>query len=318
VSSLEDARSRNIAKLYNSMNSLEQHDSESFLRAGGILDVRYVLKERARTLSATTNDNSKHILTHIVPPLEKLRSDLHVKIKEIKGLSNDFRNSVGKEQEHTRRQLSQLSDALASAAERPGEISPKSDPYLVKIAFERQLKHHLHEENFLHQAHRNIEESGRALEGLVVKIIRDAFAVYQEMLTLEANSLSEFAAQIGRTVVDLPVDNEWEAFIASTKEVVDPRIPIRTIRDIDYPGAHQITLIREGRLERKSKYLKSYSSAYYALSAVGYFHEFKSGQMQELQVSLFLPNCTLGGHSGPSDKSHKFVLKGNQSGGIHR
>jgi hypothetical protein len=186
------------------------------------------------------------------------------------------------------------------------------------MAFEKQVRHHLQEENFLHQAHRNIESSGRALEGLVIKIIRDAFAQYQEMLVAEAAGITEFATQIGKRAVDLPVDKEWDAFIADAKDMVDPSIPIRSFKDIDYPGANQVTLIRSGRLERKSKYLKSYSSAFYILTAVGYFHEFKSSHMGDPQVSLFLPSCTLGGHSSPSDKSHKFILKGNQSGGMHR
>lgn len=296
----------------------ENNADEFFIESGGVQDIGIALKERARQMVVTTSDNSKKILTHIIPPLEKLRSDLHLKIKEIKGLSGDFKNSVPKEQEHTKRYLQTLSEALTHASERPGDIVPKNDPHLAKMAFERQLRHHLQEENFLHQAHRNIESSGRALEGLVVKIIRDAFTQYQEMLSAEANATSEFAATMGRTGAQLPVDKEWDSFIADAKDMVDPAIPVRTFKDIDYPGSHQVTLIRSGRLERKSKYLKSYSSAFYILTAVGYFHEFKSSHMQDLQVSLFLPSCTLGGHSSPEDKSHKFVLKGNQTGGMHR
>ena len=320
VSSIEDARSRNMAKLNNALlvPFRESSADEFFLQTGGIQDIGYALKERTRSVVASSGDNSRRILTHIVPPLEKLRSDLHLKIKEIKGLSGDFKNSVAKEQEHTRRQLNALTDAMALADQRPGEISAKGDPHLVKMAFERQLRHHLQEENFLHQAHRNIESSGRALEGLVVKIIRDAFSQYQEMLSAEAVAATEFAATIGTKAVNLPLDKEWDAFIADAKDMVDPSIPIRAIRDIDYPGADKVTLIRSGRLERKSKYLKSYSSAFYILTSVGYFHEFKNNHMNDLQVSLFLPSCTLGGHSAATDRTHKFILKGSQSGGMHR
>lgn len=320
ISSIEDARSRNIAKLNHSLDVpfRENSANDFFLESGGVQDIGLAIKERAKSQVVTCSDTSRKILSHIVPPLEKLRSDLHLKIKEIKGLSGDFKNSVSKEQDHTRRQLQALSEALTSASERPSEIPPKNDPHLVKMAFEKQLRHHLQEENFLHQAHRNIESSGRALEGLVVKIVRDAFMQYQEMLSAEATATSEFAARIGRTGVYLPVDKEWDAFIADTKDMVDPSIPVRTFRDIDYPGTNQVTLIRSGRLERKSKYLKSYSSAFYILTAVGYFHEFKSSHMGDLQVSLFLPSCTLGGHSSPRDRSHKFVLKGNQGTGMHR
>lgn len=320
ISSIEDARSRNIAKLNNSLNAPFRENSadEFFLQSDGVQDIGFALKERAKSLVVSTSENSHRISASIIPPLERLRSDLHSKIKEIKGLSGDFRNSVAKEQEHTRRHLQALTDALTAASERPGEISPKNDPHLVKMAFERQLRHHLQEENFLHQAHRNIEASGRALEGLVVRIIRDAFNQYHEMLVAEANAANEFAAHINHKAIELPTDKEWDAFVADAKDMVDPSIPIRTFRDIHYPGDNHVTLIRAGRLERKSKYLKSYSSAYYILTAVGYLHEFKSSHMGDLQVSLFLPSCTLRGHTSPSDRSHKFVLKGSQAGAMHR
>jgi hypothetical protein len=320
VASLEDARSRNIAKLNNSLNFPLRDASadEFFIESGGVQDIGIALKERTKVQVLSCNDMSRRILAQIVPPLEKLRSDLHLKIKEIKGLSGDFKNSVGKEQEHTRRSLQMLSEALTSASNRPGDITPKNDPHLVKMSFERQLRHHLQEENFLHQAHKNIESSGRALEGLVIKILKDAFQQYQEMLNVEATGTSEFATKIQGKAVDLPVEKEWNAFIADAKDMVDPSIPVRTFKDIDYPGMNQITLIRSGRLERKSKYLKSYSSAFYILTAVGYFHEFKNSNMGDLQVSLFLPSCKLGGHSSLSDKSHKFALKGSQSSAMHR
>jgi hypothetical protein len=320
ISSIEDARSRNIAKLNNSLAVpfRDANSDEFFLEQGGIQDIGLALKDRTRSLVQSSGDTSRKILANIVPSLEKLRSDLHLKIKEIKGLSGDFKNSVPKEQDHTRRALAALSESLAGATAKPNEIAPKSDPHLLKIVFERQMRHHLQEENFLHQAHRNIESSGRALEGLVVKIIKDAFTQYQEMLTAEATATNEFVGRLQYTALDLPVDKEWNAFVADAKDMVDPAIPMRTFRDIDYPGANQVTLIRQGRLERKSKYLKSYSSAYYVLTAVGYFHEFKNNHMGDLQVSLFLPSCTLGGHSTEADRSHKFVLKGSQSGGMHR
>lgn len=320
ISSIEDARSKTISKLTTSLNFMLRRNvsDESFLEAGGVQDIGLALKEQTKVLAITTSDNSRKILTQIIPPLENLRSDLQLKIKEIKSLSGDFKNTVSKEQDHTRRHFITLSESLTAASERPTEISPKNDPHLVKMAFERQLRHYLQEENFLHQAHKNIESSSRALEGLIVKNIQDAFSQYQEILTTEAGVTGEFASQINQKGVRLPVDREWDAFIAHAKDIVDPSVPIRKFKNIVYPGANQVTLIRSGRLERKSKYLKSYSSAFYILTSVGYFHEFKNSRMDDLQASLFLPNYTLGGHSGSGDKSHKFILKGAQTGGMHR
>lgn len=73
-------------------------------------------------------------------------------------------------------------------------------------------------------------------------------------------------------------------------------------------------------LERKSKYLKSYSPGWYVLSPT-HLHEFKSADniySQPPIMSLYLGDQKLGSHSGPESNSHKFMLKGRQSGGMHR
>jgi len=74
-------------------------------------------------------------------------------------------------------------------------------------------------------------------------------------------------------------------------------------------------------LERKSKYLKSYTPGWYVLSPT-HLHEFKSADniySQPPIMSLYLPDQKLGSHSSSSDSSsHKFMLKGRQSGGMHR
>lgn len=46
---------------------------------------------------------------------------------------------------------------------------------------------------------------------------------------------------------------------------VNPDLPVRKVSDIEYPGkSHPATTeIRAGMLERKSKYLKSYSPGWY-------------------------------------------------------
>lgn len=59
----------------------------------------------------------------------------------------------------------------------------------------------------------------------------------------------------------MPHDHEWNSFIANTDELVDPRVPLRDVENITYPGRdHPAAVeVRSGMLERKSKYLKSYT-----------------------------------------------------------
>ncbi len=82
----------------------------------------------------------------MIVQLTGLRSDLGQKIKEIKGLSGDFKNSVDKETEGTRRAVRELQNALASSS-----ADPKSDPYLVRLGVDRQLGKQIEEENYLHR-----------------------------------------------------------------------------------------------------------------------------------------------------------------------
>ena len=78
--------------------------------------------------------------------LTGLRSDLGQKIKEIKSLSGDFKNSVDKETEGTRRAVRDLQDALNAT-----NADAKNDPYLIRLGVDRQLGRQIEEENYLHR-----------------------------------------------------------------------------------------------------------------------------------------------------------------------
>ena len=81
--------------------------------------------------------------------LTGLRSDLQQKIKEIKSLSGDFKNSVDKETEGTRRAVREFQESLEVSEKEL--ISGKGDPFIAKLAVERQLERQIEEENYLHR-----------------------------------------------------------------------------------------------------------------------------------------------------------------------
>jgi hypothetical protein len=82
----------------------------------------------------------------------------------------------------------------------------------------------------------------------------------------------------------MPKDYEWNQFIERDPHFVNPNTPLRKVDDIEYPGkTHPAAAeVRAGMLERKSKYLKSYTPGWYVLrwclfvcpanSAGTYFH----------------------------------------------
>jgi hypothetical protein len=68
-------------------------------------------------------------------------------------------------------------------------------------------------------------------------------------------------------VISLPKDREWSWFIERDENFVNPGLSLRRVTDIDYPGRdHPLACeVRAGMMERKSKYLKSYTPGWYVL-----------------------------------------------------
>ncbi len=66
----------------------------------------------------------------------------------------------------------------------------------------------------------------------------------------------------------MPKDHEWFNFIKNDEHFVDPELPVREANFIEYPGKNSELAqeVRAGLLERKSKYLKSYTAGWYVKS----------------------------------------------------
>jgi len=122
----------------------------NFLSTGGLADATHILRDFHK-LSINEATKSKEIENEVILQLTGLRSDLQQKIKEIKSLSGDFKNSVGKEQEGTRKALRALQEALGHVDQDAAATSGKGDPYLVKLGVDRQLEKQIEEENYLHR-----------------------------------------------------------------------------------------------------------------------------------------------------------------------
>jgi hypothetical protein len=120
------------------------------LPSGGIDDALQMLREFHKNSIAEAN-KSKDIENDVILALIGLRTDLQQKIKEIKSLSGDFKNSVEKEMEGTRRAVNSLQEGLGQSDIDPAQMTGKQDPYLLKLAVDRQVEKQIDEENYLHQ-----------------------------------------------------------------------------------------------------------------------------------------------------------------------
>ncbi|KAJ5972056.1 uncharacterized protein N7479_001974 [Penicillium vulpinum] len=311
------------AKLFLSASSVVNSQSlpPGLLTSGGLADATEILQNFHRQ-GYTEANKAVEVETEVISQLTGLRNDLQKKTKEIKSLSGDFKNTVEKEIEGTRKSVRNLHEALGLVDTDASATSGKGDPFILRLHVERQVEKQIEEENYLHRAFLNLENSGRELEGIVVSEIQKAYNAYASILRREANEALDTVEKLQAGPISMPQDHEWNQFVSDTDELVDPRIPLRDVESITYPGKDHPAAaeVRAGMLERKSKYLKSYTPGWYVLSPT-HLHEFKSADRVAWQtpvMSLYLPEQKLGSHSQQDSSSHKFMLKGRQTGAMHR
>lgn len=120
------------------------------LTEGGLNDANRILRDFHKQAIAEAN-KARDVETDVINQLSSLRADLAQKIKEIKSLSGDFKNNVEKEKEITRKCVTALEEALATAEADPTAAAGKGDPYVVRLGVERQVERQIDEENYLHR-----------------------------------------------------------------------------------------------------------------------------------------------------------------------
>ncbi|RYP30062.1 hypothetical protein DL767_006413 [Monosporascus sp. MG133] len=317
IQSHYEHRSKSLLKLANVLNNTAT--PPGFLDTGGLNDALQILRNYHKTAIVEAN-KAREIEEDVILALTGLRSDLSQKIKEIKSLSGDFKNAVEKEMDGTRRAVKALQEVLGQNEMDPSLTTGKQDPYLLRLAVDHQVERQLDEENYLHRAYLNLETSGRELESIVVGEIQKSYNAYAGILKRESDAAYNAIDELRAGPISMPKDHEWISFIQKDARFVDPEVPLRSPEHIHYPGRDHYACqeIRAGLLERKSKYLKSYTAGWYVLSPT-HLHEFKSADKTQAPVmSLYLPEQKLGSHSTEGGSSNKFILKGRQTGSMHR
>ncbi|KIN00957.1 hypothetical protein OIDMADRAFT_63298, partial [Oidiodendron maius Zn] len=312
-----DHKAKSLLKVSNAISS---PTAPSPFMSSGVVDEALQIIRSYHKLAIIECTKARDIENDVILALVGLRSDLSQKIKEIKSLSGDFKNSVEKEMENTRKVVHALQDGLGQSDLDPSQGIGKQDPYLLKLAVDRQVEKQIDEENYLHQAYLNLEASGRELEAIVVGEIQKSYNAYAGILKREGDAAYAAVDGLRAGPVAMPKDYEWNAFVEKDEHFVDPRIPVRNAENITYPGRDNELAqeVRAGLLERKSKYLKSYTAGWYVLSPT-HLHEFKSADKTQAPImSLYLPEQKLGSHSAEGASSNKFMLKGRQTGSMHR
>jgi hypothetical protein len=124
----------------------------TFLESGGLADATEILRDYHKQGVVEAN-KAREVETEVILQLTGLRSDLQQKTKEIKSLSGDFKNSVDKEVENTRKSVRNLQETLGLVDVDPSATSGKHDPFILRLQVDKQLEKQIEEENYLHRVY---------------------------------------------------------------------------------------------------------------------------------------------------------------------
>lgn len=239
------------------------------------------------------------------------------------------------------------SGANSNAASANSTDQFKYDPYLVKVRLDRQLKKQLQEENYLFQAYQNLQELGGKLESIIFMEVQNYISNFLNLINEEYSSIPNFLLpNFNEGFLSKEPSFEWDSFIA--KNIPSPSIAMSAVSnsnstikngtfiDLNFSSRKFNDLIinnynsalnlavREGHLERRSKFLKNYSRGWYVLTC-NFIHEFKTSDRKKDQtpiLSILLDSCQVSDHSkndGKSGGTYKFILTSKLSNGlIHR
>lgn len=295
---------------------------ELFEKGGSVQGLDNLLHQQTAGRVSHSNNILHTLEEAIVPELEKTEKLLQQRIEHIQGMGNEFNNDLGSGLEKSKESLNLLQQSIVDWEAKNGAVPLDKDPFLVDLTTRKHLRHSLGEESYLRESTLNLEQSAKDLECFVVIAIKKALSQYNDSVSREATELAVMSQKVEQSILAGHLDTEWTFFTKrqySEGILVDPATSERSLETSDYPGKdHRSTIpICDGWMEKKSKFLNNFATAFYIISPSRYLHEFRSNDLRsdsEPAFSLYLPECEIGATSKEGDAVHKFVLKGTQAG----
>jgi len=295
-------------------------EGNQFLGEEGIQDIYYGIRDKTRLIADHHANLAKTVEGSIVQHLQKLRSEIKAHVRNVQQDTGKLANSVAKEREMSTKMISDLARSITLLKNTPMSVTAKEDPYTVNQGVFRQLQRQVNEENALQKSIIIMQQNSAHFEEGIVRSIQSAWQTFDEWSSRMSAQVQETWVGLGGQMRSLQPNAEWIAFAARSDHLLDPDTPLRNPETIDYPGKDDPSVIpvHQGILERKKRFTKTYKESFYVLTPAGYLHEHGSSdptRHPNPELSLFLPECTLGAPSTMAAKSHKFHIEGRKVSG---
>lgn len=176
----------------------------------------------------------------------------------------------------------------------------------------------MQEENTLQNDLIGVEKHFEEFETHVVTTIQNALSELNNALVAGREREAKLYADSTTKATAIPADFEYSNFVKRNGSILIPYdSPPRSVEQIRFPNEdHESTkAVLTGAIMRKGKIMRSYSPSYYILTPSGFLHEFKDQDSHgEPEMSLYLPDCTIGALGNQPENNTKFVISGKDAG----
>lgn len=261
-------------------------------------------------------ETEKNLKGSVLPILERLHAEIKNKNKELSGGAVKGSKSVDKARNATQKQIELLGQHTASAASAGGRIDAANDPYVLQRGVHHRLGKQILEENNNREDLIAVQDSFQSFEAHIIQAIQQALAAFQQYVGGQRERERALYSEMTATAQRIPLDFEFRGFVKRNNQLlIDPSAPKRTASNISFPNQNHATTqpLIAGTLERKSRaVIKGWSTHYFAVTPSKFLHQFKDDDDfrndPTPELSLYLPDCTIGGVSG-----EKFNVKGKDA-----
>jgi hypothetical protein len=248
--------------------------------------------------------------TNVLSILEQLHNEVKSKAKELKSGAHKAAKRVAKATASTQKHIELLGQySAAYETSSKGKIDSAHDPYLLCRGVVHHLSKQVNEENDHLQEVLMIQNSFQQFEAHVIQTVQNALSQFSRCMGTQCDRQRAIYAEIAGVAQYIPPDFEWANFYErNDASLLNPNTPLRTMSNITFPNQdHPATKpLVSGILERKSRaMLKGYSPGFYVITPAGYLHGFKETDEHDPDISLYLPDCTIGAFD-----ELKFSVKG--------
>ncbi len=263
-------------------------------------------------ISNSHYETAKTLKGTVLPAFERLHTEIKNKSKELGKGAGKASKVVDKARNVTQKQIELLGQHTASFDATGGKVGAAEDPYVLQRSVYHHLNKQIIEENNNRMDLIAVQTSFAHFEAHILSTIQTGMGSFMQIVSAQAEQSKAMYGDMVGTAQRIPKDFEWNGFIKRNNQIlIDPHAPARSLSSIGFPNQdHPATKpMIAGSLEKKSKLLRRYEANYYVVTPSKFLHEFKTeddfAKDPSPEISLYLPDCTVGGLAGL-----KFTVKG--------